>query len=483
MRSYSYPHDQRLYQPKDYTSATKSLPGNPQETTPGQEWNKNCMERFLVQGGRSLEGTLMPAGNKNEALPVLAASLLCDAPIVLQNLPRIHDIVDMIRLLEHLGAKIESHEDGTLRVHADALRHDELEFHRASRIRGSVLLAAPLLARMGSVSLPIPGGDRIGIRRLGSHLLALEQLGARQAPSEPGRLRFVLPGGRFRGTRLFMDEASVTATENAVMAAATAQGATCIENAACEPHVQGLCRMLQRMGAHIEGIGTNRLEIQGVERLGTCSHRVQADLIEIGSFIALAAATRSALRIRNVDLEPLRMIRMVFQRLGVDTKVEHPNADETQLFVPAQQSLEIRSAPREGMTKVDSGTWPAFPSDLLSIVTVLATQCHGSLLIFEKLFENRLFWVDRLISMGARIVLCDVHRAVVSGPAALTGTLINTPDIRAGMALLIAALCAQGESEIQNVHQIDRGYEAIDQRLNALGAEIRRVRDADEDSP
>jgi UDP-N-acetylglucosamine 1-carboxyvinyltransferase len=339
----------------------------------------------------------------------------------------------------------------------------------ARRIRGSLLLAAPLLARSGSVTLPAPGGDRIGLRRVDTHLLVLSRLGARIEETSGRQFRFTLPGGRFRGAHIFLDEASVTATGNAVMAAALAEGTTVVENAACEPHIQGLCRLLNAMGGRIEGIGTNRLTIQGVERLGGAEHALSPDHTEVGSFIGLAAVTHGELLIRNAGIENLRMIRMMYRKLGVETVEEGAH-----LRVPARQQLAIQPELGDAIPKIDDGPWPAFPSDLTSIATVVATQCAGTILIFEKMFENRLFWVDRLMSMGARIVLCDLHRAVVVGPARLTGALISTPDIRAGMALLIAALGAQGESEIQNIHQIDRGYEAIEKRLGALGARIRR---------
>lgn len=427
------------------------------------------MEKFIVEGGRRLSGEITPAGNKNEALPVLAAVLLTAEPVTVRNVPDISDIRDMLALLEGLGVAVKDLGGHAYRFQAATLDHDRPDPEIAARIRGSILLAGSLLARLGSVTLAAPGGDRIGLRRLDTHLLVLEQLGA-QREERPGRdFSFFLKEKKFRGGAIFLDEASVTATENALMAAVCAEGATVLENAACEPHVQGLCRMLQAMGASIEGIGTNRLTVQGVERLGGCEHTLTADHTEVGSFIGLAAVTQGEILIRDAGLQNLRMIRLMFQRLGVETTEEGPH-----LRVPGDQKMVVRPELDEAIPKIDDGPWPAFPSDLTSIMTVVATQCRGTVLIFEKMFENRLFWVDRLISMGARIILCDLHRAVVVGPAQLNGGLITTPDIRAGMALLTAALSAKGTSEIQNIQQIDRGYEAIETRLAALGAQIRR---------
>lgn len=427
------------------------------------------MEKLIVEGGYPVGGEITPAGNKNEALPALAVALLTAQPVTLRNVPRINDIRDMLSLAEGLGAKCRRDPDGTLHIDAAGLDAERPEPELAQRIRGSFLLAAPLLARVGAATLTTPGGDRIGLRRLDTHLLVLERLGARLEEHSGNVFRFSLPGGRFRGGHIFLDEASVTATENALMAASTAEGTTVIENAACEPHVQGVCHMLQAMGAQIEGIGTNRLTIEGVERLSGCDHTIGPDHTEVGSFIGLAAVTRGELLIRDAGIEHLRMIRLAFRRLGVQTLEEGPH-----LRVPADQELVVHTELGDAVPKIDDGPWPAFPSDLTSIMTVVATQCRGTVLVFEKMFENRLFWVDGLIRMGARIVLCDLHRAIVIGPARLSASRIVTPDIRAGMALLIAALCAQGTSEIQNISQIDRGYEAIDQRLTALGAHIRR---------
>ncbi len=427
------------------------------------------MEKFIVEGGVPLAGEITPAGNKNEALPVLASVLLTEEPVTVHNVPDIRDIRDMLVLLQGLGVSVENTGGNSYRLQAKELTGDRPEADTARRIRGSILLAGPLLARLGSAIIAAPGGDRIGMRRLDTHLLVLEQLGVKTEEKGSGVFKFTLPGARFKGGRLFLDEASVTATENAVMAAVCAKGGTELENAACEPHIQGLCRMLQAMGAHIEGIGTNRLRIEGVDKLTGCEHSIMPDHTEVGSFIGLSAVTGGEILIRDAGLENLHMIRLMFERLGVTTVAE--GAD---LRVPGDQEKVIRLELDDGIPKIDDGPWPAFPSDLTSIMTVVATQCRGTVLIFEKMYENRLFWVDRLIGMGGRIILCDLHRAVVVGPSRLSGGFITTPDIRAGMALLIAALGAEGTSEIHNIQQIDRGYEAIDERLSALGARIRR---------
>ncbi|MCZ6472634.1 MAG: UDP-N-acetylglucosamine 1-carboxyvinyltransferase [SAR324 cluster bacterium] len=429
------------------------------------------MEKLIVEGGIPITGEITPAGNKNEALPVLAAVLLTDEPVVVHNVPDIGDIRDMLELLEGLGVTVEHAGERSYRLQAGEVKSDRPEEDIARRIRGSILLAGPLLARRGSVTLAAPGGDRIGMRRLDTHLLVLEQMGAHAEEKGQGVFRFTLPESLFRGGKIFLDEASVTATANAVMAAVCAEGLTEIENAACEPHIRGLCRMLQAMGANISGAGTNFLQIEGVTSLSGCEHAIMPDHTEVGSFIGLAAVTGGEILIRDAGLENLRMIRLMFERLGVTTVEEGAH-----LRVPKDQEKVIRLELDDAIPKIDDGPWPAFPSDLTSIMTVVATQCQGTVLVFEKMYENRLFWVDRLIGMGARIILCDLHRAVVVGPSRLSGSYMTTPDIRAGMALLIAALGAEGTSEIHNIQQIDRGYEAIDTRLAALGARIRRER-------
>ncbi|MGH7544257.1 MAG: UDP-N-acetylglucosamine 1-carboxyvinyltransferase [Gemmatimonadota bacterium] len=423
------------------------------------------MERFIVEGGRPVGGETTPAGNKNEALPCLAACLLADAPVTLENVPDVSDIRTMVELLEGLGCGVERRDP-----HACVVRpcsDGPTEFDLARRIRGSFLLAAPLLARRGEAHLPTPGGDRIGRRRMDTHLLALRALGAEIDVRER---EYVLraPDGLV-GANVFLDETSVMATENAVMAGVLARGTTRIANAASEPHVQGLCRMLVGMGAEIGGIGTNRLEVRGVEALDGATHRLGPDHIEVGSLLGLAAATGGELVIRGAGLGSLPMIRLGLERLGVTIDI-----DGDDVRIPAGIDLAVVDDAGGAVPKIDDAPWPGFPADLISIMVVVATQSRGTILIHEKMFESRLFFVDQLQRMGARIILCDPHRVVVTGPTPLMGSLISSPDIRAGMALLIAALTARGESIIQNVGQIDRGYERIDERLRTLGASIRR---------
>lgn len=424
---------------------------------------------FRVQGGNPISGKVRPQGNKNEALPLLAACLLTREEVVLNNMPPIEDVLLMQEILRSLGATVEEVQAGDatrIRVQAENDPAGELPVELATRLRGSVTLAGPLLARNGHVFLPRPGGDRIGRRRMDTHILALQALGANVKTFPDG---FELQCEQLRGTDLLLDEASVTATENAVCAAALAEGETIIRNAASEPHVQGLCRLLNSMGAQIEGIGSNILRIQGVESLKGAPHRIGPDYLEVGSFISLAAVTGGELLIEDADLENLRMIRLVFSRLGIETC-----AEGDALLVPADQSLDIVSDLGGAVPRIDDAPWPGFPADMTSVALVTATQCNGTVLIHEKMFESRLFFTDRLISMGARIVLCDPHRAVIMGPSPLTGANVSSPDIRAGMAMLIAALCAQGESTIQNIIQIDRGFAKIDDRLRELGANIVR---------
>ena len=427
------------------------------------------MAELVVEGGVPISGTIVPAGNKNEALPAIAACLAAKAPVVLDNVPRIGDVLRQLEIVEKLGVKIEWLSPHRLRLDPAQLRDDDPDKDLSSRIRASFLLAAPLLARRGQVRLPRPGGDRIGRRRVDTHLLALSALGAQIEASADYLLSL---RDSFLGAEIFLDEASVMATENALIAAACAEGETVIYNAASEPHVQGLARLLQKMGAGIEGIGSNVLHIRGGIADKEVEHRISPDHIEIGSFIGLAAVTGGELIIKDVDPTALRKILMDFRRLGVQTRF-----DGQDLIVPAAQELKVQSDLGGAIPKIDDAPWPGFPADLTSIALVTATQCHGTVLIHEKLFESRLFFVDRLISMGARVVLCDPHRAVVVGPATLTGATLSSPDIRAGMALLIAALAAKGQSRILNVEQIDRGYESIETRLQSLGARIERISD------
>jgi UDP-N-acetylglucosamine 1-carboxyvinyltransferase len=422
--------------------------------------------QFIVEGGRRLSGTIRPAGNKNAALPILCAALLTDHPVTLENVPHIKDILSLVELIKQAGATAEWTGPNTLVITAKAVRGDTLDPALCTRIRGSILLAAPLLARAGEVHLAPPGGDVIGRRRLDTHFLALEALGAEHEFAE----RIIFRTRGLRGVDLFLDEPSVTGTENAVMAAVAAQGTTILHNAASEPHVQDLCRMLVAMGARIDGIGSNLLTIEGGRPLHGCTHRIGPDHIEVGSFIGLAAVTRSELRIADAGVEHLRSVRLGFERLGVETRV-----DGADLIVPERQALRIRSDLGGAVPKLEDQPWPAFPADVMSIAIVTATQCEGIILMHEKMFESRMFFVDKLIGMGARIVLCDPHRALVSGPTELRGATVESPDIRAGMAMLIAALCAKGTSTINNIGQIERGYERIHERLNALGASIQRV--------
>jgi UDP-N-acetylglucosamine 1-carboxyvinyltransferase len=427
------------------------------------------MDKFVIEGGYPLSGTIVPAGNKNAALPALAASLLTEEEVVLRNIPRIRDVDAMLGLLRNLGVTTEWREDNVIALCAAGVTADAgLDRDLSSMIRASFLCAGPLLARFGHVETPMPGGDVIGRRRLDPHLDAFRALGARVEYDRSGYL-ISSPGG-LRACDFFMDEPSVMGTENALMAAALAPGSTVIHNAASEPHVQDLARLLLQMGARIEGIGSNVLVVHGQARLGGADYTIGPDYIEIGSFVALAAVTGGELRIKDTVPADLRMTRLGFERLGCRWEF-----DGNDIVVPPDQKLRIRDDVGDAVSKIEDGPWPAFPADLTSIALALATQSEGMVLIFEKMFENRLFFVDKLVTMGARVILCDPHRAVVSGPSRLHGERMESPDIRAGMAMLIAALCAKGESEIGNIRQIDRGYERIDERLRSLGARIERV--------
>ncbi len=421
---------------------------------------------FRVEGGQPLSGVIVPQGNKNEALPVLAACCLTREAVTLENVPNIEDVNIMREIIGDLGVNLTAM-GSSLRLQASTSLKTDLPTTLSSKLRGSVTLAGPLLARCGRVLLPRPGGDRIGRRRLDTHLLALQALGAEVITTAEG---FELRAEKLKGADILLDEASVTGTENAICAAALAEGQTVLRNAASEPHVQGLCHLLNCMGAKISGIGSNLVYIEGVTSLHGATHRIGPDYQEIGSFISLAVVTGGNLRIQGADCANLRMIRAVFQRLGIETLVEGDD-----LLVPANQTREIASDLGGATAKIDDAPWPGFPADLTSTALVTATQCKGTILIHEKMYESRLYFTDSLISMGARIILCDPHRAVVIGPDKLRGARLNSPDIRAGMAMLIAALCAEGESIIQNIVQIDRGFANIDQRLGALGAKITRL--------
>jgi UDP-N-acetylglucosamine 1-carboxyvinyltransferase len=426
-------------------------------------------ERFVVEGGRRLEGSIRPGGNKNAALPILAACLLTDEPVVLRNLPDIQDVRVMLEILDGIGASVQRIEKNVVRITAKGDIPSTPAPGLSKQIRASILLAGPLLARCGAAALAKPGGDAIGRRRVDTHLLALESLGAQ---IEVSAYEYRMSARALRGKRIFLDEASVTATENAIMAAVLAEGETVIYNAAAEPHVQDLCRFLNLRGAQIEGMATNSLTIRGVESHHGGDFQIPSDHIEVGSYIGLAAVTRSELLIEDAVPQHMHAVRNILGKLGVDMRVEGDD-----IRVPRDQELRVRYDIGSAVPKIDDGPWPLFPADLLSIMVVVATQAEGTAMIFEKMFESRLFFTDKLISMGARIILCDPHRAIIVGGNRLQDEEISSPDIRAGMALLLAALCAKGESIIHNIHQIDRGYERIDERLNALGARIRREED------
>jgi UDP-N-acetylglucosamine 1-carboxyvinyltransferase len=427
------------------------------------------MEKFVIEGGVPLSGTVVPAGNKNGALPILAACLLTDDEVILRNVPRISDVEAMVALLEGLGARTEWRGPGELSIDAGNVDQCEVDRHLAERIRASFLLAGPLLARFGHAHMPPPGGDVIGRRRLDPHLDAFRALGAQVQHDRD--ITLDAPLG-LKPCDFLMDEPSVMATENALMAAALTRGPTVIRNAASEPHVQDLARMLVAMGAAIDGIGSNVMTVHGTTSLRGCTHTIAPDHIEIGSFMALAGVTGGELIVKDTVPEDLRMIRLVFDRLGLRSEVQ--GAD---IIVPGNQKLIIRNDAGDYMPKVEDGPWPAFPADLTSIALALATQAEGSVIIHEKMFENRLFFTDKLQVMGAAITICDPHRAIVVGPRRLRGERVESPDIRAGMAMLIAALCADGVTEIGNIRQIDRGYERIDDRLRSLGARITRMDD------
>ena len=426
------------------------------------------MEKFVIDGGVPLSGTVVPAGNKNGALPIIAAALLTADEVVISNVPRISDVESLVELLEGLGVEVEWRDANELVLCAAGATADaEIDRAQATRIRASFLLAGPLLARFGRAVMPPPGGDVIGRRRLDPHLDAFSALGA--SVTQDRDIVIEAPAGLTAG-RVFMDEPSVMATENALMAAALTPGETVIGNAACEPHVQDLCRMLVKMGADVRGIGSNVLTVTGCPELGGCRHQVAPDHIEIGSFMALAGVTGGEMRIVDTEPDDLAMIRIVFGKLGLASEL-----DGADVVVPGGQKLVASRDVGEYKAKVQDGPWPAFPADLTSIAVALATQSEGSVLIHEWMFENRLIFTDKLVLMGADITLCDPHRAIVSGPSRLRGDRLESPDIRAGMAMLIAALCAEGRSEIGNIGQIDRGYERIDERLRDLGARIERA--------
>lgn len=425
------------------------------------------MAEFLIEGGARLKGVVRASGNKNAALPLIAAALLTDEPVTLHNVPRIRDVMTLLKLLEQLGAGVTWPAENTVCVHAATVNQCLLDPALCREIRASILLAGAMLARCGDITLPPPGGDVIGRRRLDTHFLAFKALGVEVSMDRDFHLRTA----QLIGAEMMLDEASVTATENAIMAAVRAHGTSVIRNAAGEPHVQDLCRCLVRMGAHIEGIGSNTLTIHGVPQLGGTEFEVGADNIEVTSFIVLSALCGDGVTIQKASPEHFAMTRLMLGKLGIRWE-----ARGTDIFVPASTNQVLRVEPDFGgaIPKIDDAPWPGFPADALSLALVAATQCEGSVLIHEKMFESRLYFTDRLMSMGARIVLCDPHRAVVMGRSTLRGDTVQSPDIRAGVALVIAALCAEGQSRISNAQQIDRGYEKFDEKLLGLGAKIER---------
>lgn len=425
------------------------------------------MEQFIIEGGRPLSGVIRPTGNKNAAMPLLAAALLTDQKVVLRNVPEIGDVRTVVELLSDLGVEISTTGDHELTLCARNLSRPQLRRDLTQRARGSITIAGPLLARCGRAIVPRPGGDRIGRRRVDTHLQAFGALGAEIHVNDIYDLK--APGG-LRGADVFLDERSVTATENALMAAVLARGETTLRNAASEPHVQELCRFLNAIGADITGIGSDVLTIRGVARLSGGTHTIGPDYVEVGSFICLAAVTNSRVRIADARPADMRFPLMVFRRLGVEVEV-----DGEDIVVPEYQKLEIVPDVGDAIPTIYDTPWPGFPADLMSLAIVSATQSRGTVLFFEKMYESRMYWLDRLIEMGAKIILCDPHRAVIVGPSRLHGERVASPDIRAGMALLLASLCARGQSVISNIGQIDRGYERIDERLRALGASIERV--------
>lgn len=429
------------------------------------------MAKFIIDGGYPLSGETTPSGNKNAALPMLAACTLTDEPVILHNVPAIKDVMTMRALLQSLGVSIEALDTNTLRVHAREVRPADLDPDLCRQIRASILLAGPMLARAGELKLPPPGGDVIGRRRVDTHLLALTSLGA-TAEYHRSERQFRFHAGKLTGAKILLDEASVTATENAIMAAVTAEGDTVIRNAASEPHIQELCHFLNALGAKIENIGSNTLHIQGVPRLHGGEFTIGPDYLEVVSFIGAAVVTRGSIRIRRAGAEYLDMIAMVFRRLGVEWIV-----DGEDIIVPAEQTLVVEPDLGDAIPEISVMPWPAFPTDLMSIAIVVATQARGSVLFHDWMYPSRMFFIDKLVGMGAQIVLCDPHRCIVQGPTTLYGEKMESPDIRAGMSLLLAALSAQGRSIIRNIGQIDRGYERVDEKLRSLGAHIERSND------
>lgn len=427
------------------------------------------MDKFIIHGGAPLHGEVTPAGNKNSALPLLAACTLTDEPVILHNVPNIRDVQTMRLLLDSLGVEIIEKNTHSWQITAQHVRPADLDPNLCRGIRASILLAGPMLARAGLLHLPPPGGDIIGRRRVDTHILAFRSLGARAEYNRSERM-FNFTADRLQGAQILLDEASVTATENAIMAAVTAQGTTVLRNAASEPHIQELCHFLNRLGANIENIGSNTITIHGVKRLHGGEFTIGPDYLEVVSFIGAAVVTRGSIRIRNAGHEYLDMISIVFRRLGVSWQI-----DGADLVVPAEQKLAVEPDLGDAIPEISVMPWPAFPTDLMSIAIVVATQSRGSVLFHDWMYPSRMFFIDKLVAMGAQIVLCDPHRCIVQGPTPLYGEHLESPDIRAGMALLLAALAGGGESVIRNVGQIDRGYERVEEKLRSLGARIKRV--------
>ena len=428
------------------------------------------MSKFIIEGGHPLRGTITASGNKNAALKLIPACILTDQPVILHNVPNIQDVRNTIRIMQDLGVDVTDLGEGSWRFHAQTIGKTMLDEKLASRTRASFVFSGPMLARLGEVTLPLPGGDVIGGRPLDTHMRALEALGVQI--DVPDRGLFHMDASRLRGAGYtLLAEASVTATENTIMAAVLARGETVIDNAASEPHVRDLCHFLNQMGAKIEGIGTNRLIIQGVERLSGTEFRIGADFMEVGSFIGATAVTGGEIRIQNADPQNMGMIRIVYEQLGVTWQ-----DDGRDIIVPAGQSLAIQPALGGRIPAIKPLPWPGFPPDLMSIAVVIATQAQGSILLHDWMYESRFFFVDNLVFMGARIVLCDPHRVLIEGKSDLYASPhgVPSPDIRAGMAMVLAGLCAEGQTTINNIQQIDRGYEQIDAKLRALGAVIER---------
>lgn len=426
------------------------------------------MESFIIEGKAPLNGVVVPSGNKNAAFPLISAALLTDKPVTLHNLPNIGDVRTMLHIVENLGVEVTRHNSHSVTLRAGTLTSTTPDPSRFAKIRGSLVLMGALLAREGEVNLSQPGGDQIGRRRVDTHIMALKALGAEFRFNG----NFVLKAPRLRGQDILLDEASVTGTENAILAAVLAEGTTIIRNAASEPHVQDLCHLLNKMGAKISGVSSNVLTIEGVSSLGGAEYTLSSDYLEVGSFMALAAVTAGEILIKNANPEHLRMTMMVFERLGIVPEIRGDD-----LFMPNKQLMAVMPDIGDAIPKIDDAPWPGFPADMMSVSIVAATQATGTVLFHEKMYESRLFFVDRLISMGARIVLCDPHRVLVQGPSTMRGERqgISSPDIRAGIALLIAALCAEGTTVIRNIGQIDRGYENIEEKLLNLGAKIKRT--------